>query len=488
MKNYAETSFVKNSFFNVVYKILHMLFPLVSTAYVSHILLAEGVGKVSYAQNIAQYFVILAPLGIVNYGTREIAKVRAKPECTNQLFSELFIINARSTLFCSLCYYALVLLMPAFAGERMLYCVTGLPILLNVFQVEWFYQGHEEYVYIALRSMGMKVLSFLLIICFVRDSQDYPIYALIYSIGIAGNYIFNIVNLHRRKVQLIFADLQLSRHMKAIIILVCSNLAIELYTLLDTTMLGMLCSEREVGYYANSVRVVRMVVSLIGAMGSVLLPRLSYYHAHDMQDECNRLIRKVTMVILYFCIPCGIGIFVLAEKLVPFLFGVSFLPAVDTVRIGTGIIFVLAFSNLFGTQVLLTYGQEKKLLLCTLLGACSNVIANTVLIPCYQQNGAMAASVISETLVTLSTILFARKYIALHIPLAFCMKSVAAGVVMGGVVWLSAGLGLPPGVSLAVSIFAGAASYFIASLLLKNEIVEEMWGMLRRKATYWRKE
>ena len=63
-KHMTEKSLVKNAFYNVVYKCLNVLFPLVSIMYVSRVLLPTGVGKVASAQNIIAYFVILASLGL----------------------------------------------------------------------------------------------------------------------------------------------------------------------------------------------------------------------------------------------------------------------------------------------------------------------------------------------------------------------------------------------------------------------------------------
>ena len=96
----------QNSVYNVIYKLLDALFPLVSAAYLGRVLMSDGVGKVAYAQNIAQYFVLAASLGIPNYGIREIARRRKDEEQTKELFSSLFFINLISTLICTALYYA----------------------------------------------------------------------------------------------------------------------------------------------------------------------------------------------------------------------------------------------------------------------------------------------------------------------------------------------------------------------------------------------
>ena len=96
----TEKSLSKNAFYNVVYKCLNVLFPLVSIMYVSRVLLPTGVGRVASAQNIIAYFVILASLGLPIYGVKKIAEFRDNKKECSKVFSELFIINAISTLLC----------------------------------------------------------------------------------------------------------------------------------------------------------------------------------------------------------------------------------------------------------------------------------------------------------------------------------------------------------------------------------------------------
>lgn len=481
LESNKQNSVAKNVIYSVIYRVINMAFPLVTAVYVSHVLQASGVGKVGTAQNIVQYFVLLAPLGIANYGTREIARIRDNKLETEKLFSELFLINTVSSLFCIFAYYNMILGLDYFAPERKLYAVAGIPIVLNLINVEWFYHGYEDYGYIAIRSITVKLLSLFAIICFVRSQDDYLIYALIYTLGIAGNYVFNAVNLLRRGIRFSWKEISITKHLSPIFFLLCSNIAIELYTLLDTTMLGYLCEDSVVGYYTNSIKLVKIVVSLIGAIGSVLLPRLSYYRNKNMLDACNNLINQIIQVMLFFAIPCGIGVAVLAAPLVKVLFGTSFLPAVSTVRIATILIYVLGFSNLFGTQVLLTFNQERKLLVCTCIGAASNILLNSVLIPLFYHNGAVIASVVSECLVTLFTILFSRKYIHIQVPSVFLLKTgVSAGIMSLCVVAASAMI-TSELVCLLASIMLGGATYILSGLLLRNPLIMEAIHILESR-------
>ena len=463
-----EKSLAINAAFNSIHKVINLIFPIVSSIYVSHILLASGIGRIGIAQNMVQYFVVIAPLGIPNYGTREIAKVRDNLSKTNKLFTELSLINFISTCICLLFYYTSILSVGRFASERLLYIVCGIPIICNLFNIEWFFQGQEEYVYISIRNIIVKLISLVLILVFVRDSSDYNIYALIYACGLGANHVFNVIRLRRFNLKLDFSKLNIRRHLRPITILLCSTIAIELYTLLDTTMLGVMTSEEVVGYYANSIKLNKIVVGLIAAIAGVLLPRLSYYHKNGLQKKCSELVSTITNLMIFLVLPAATGIFLLADNIVPLFFGKSFLPAVLTTRIGVGIVLVLGFSNLFGTQVLLTYDKEKILLLATILGASSNMCMNALLIPRLQQNGAIIASVVSETLVTIITYIAAKKYLTISIDLFACVKSVIGCAIMSGGIILVKQFEYGYLFTTFISIFIGVIIYIGVNIIFKN--------------------
>lgn len=463
-------SVFKNSLASVLYRLVNMVFPLVTTVYVSHILLADGIGRVGFAQNIVQYFVLIAPLGIVNYGTREIAKVREEKHKSDVLFTELFILNLISTVICSAIYYWAILYTD-WIGDKLLFSITGLQIVLNIANVEWYYQGQEKYVYIAARSIAVKCLSLIAMLLFVKSPDDYIIYALIYVLGIGGNHIFNIINLRNTGLKMSFSGLSIKTHLKPVFVLLASNLAIEVYVLLGTTLLGLWCSDQTVGYYTNATKLSKMVVGLIAAIGSVLLPRLSNQARHGELDACRKLVDNITMIMLFFAIPCGAAMLILAEELVVVLFGHSFVPAITTVRILSVLVYVLGFSNLYGTQVLLTFNQEKKLLICTLIGAISNFVFNIFLIPAYYHNGAAVATIISESLVTLCTFYFAKKHINISFDFIFLCKTALSTIIMLFVVWFVKSIVSNSIICLIVSFFAGIIVYLGVNLILKNPLV-----------------
>lgn len=477
-----DASFIKNSIYNVAYKLLNAIFPLISIIYASHIILANGIGLVSSAQNIAQYFVIAASLGIPLYGAKHIARAKDDNKRTSKTFSELFVINLISTLICTTLYYLLINNIIFSKNGKILYDIIGIHIILNIFNIDWFYQGTEKFKYIVKRDFIVKAIALILLFIFVQSPNDYLNYAIIYIIATAGNYIFNMLHLKRSGISLVLSDLKLKKHLKPLFILFGTVIAIELYTLLDTTMLTIFCPSENVGYYTNTSKMIKVLITIITAIGGTLLPRLSYNRQNNKIADCEKIINTVLSVLVYLFLPCGLGVFLLSDLLVPILFGQTFIPAILTLKIAVLLIYALGFSNLFGTQVLLAFDCEKKLFICTLIGAASNIIINLILIPLYQQNGAMTASVISETLVTLFTFYFSCKFIKYHLNFPFIIKTIISCLLMSLTIlilrhFISASI-----CAIVLSTAIGALVYFLSGILIHNEVTIHLFALIKSRS------
>ena len=336
-----KKSLVKNSIFNMIYKGFTALFPLITTSYISRVLLPAGVGRVGYANTIVAYFVLIASLGIPTYGVKAIAQSGETKEGRSRTFWELFFINLAATLMCIVAYYVFVDNFPHFADRKLLFQIMGLMLVLNIFNIDWFYQGMEEYSYIATRSIIVKILSFVAMLLFVKKAKDYVIYAFILCVATAGNNLLNAWNL-RKYIGKPDVGLHPGRHLKPVLILLASTIATEIYTMLDTIMLEYYHGETCVGYYSNPVKIVRMTYTVVIALVAVFYPRISYHYKQKEYDRCNELLSRGFKIMLLLALPCTVGIGITAEYIVPFLFGEAFLPSIGTLRILS--VLVLVFS------------------------------------------------------------------------------------------------------------------------------------------------
>ena len=232
-------SLAKNSLYNVLYRLLNIIFPFITSIYVARVLGADGIGKVAAAQNIVSYFTIFASMGIPTYGIKLIAQFKVKSKESSKAFSELFVINFILSVVCSIAYYILIFMVPYFEGKHLLYSVTGFSLILNIINVDWFYQGIQEYRYIAIRSLIIKIVALGALIFLVKGTQDYVVYAFITSAALVGNYLFNILKLPQY-IKFELKNIRLAEHLKPIFSLFIACLAAEIYVLADTTMLDIM--------------------------------------------------------------------------------------------------------------------------------------------------------------------------------------------------------------------------------------------------------
>lgn len=484
-----KKSLAKNSIFNMAYKGFTALFPLITTSYVSHVLLPSGVGKVSYANTIAAYFVLIASLGLPSYGVKAIAQSNTDKEQRSRTFLELFSINFIATVLCTIAYYLFVNNFAHFADRRALFNIMGLLLILNIFNIDWFYQGMEEYVYISVRSFIVKILSFVLMLIFVKDESDYLIYALILCIATAGNNLWNAWNLRRyismggigftKRSGQSRAGLQLGRHMRPVMILLASAIATDIYTMLDTVMLEYYFGDTCVGYYSNAVKIVRMTYTVVIALVAVFYPRISLCYKQKDYETGNALINRGTQILLLLALPCVSGLFTTAEYVVPLLFGAAFSPAISTLQILSVLILIFSIAYFLGHIILTATGMERMILRATVTGALVNVCANFALIPVLKQDGAAIASVLSELAVTAILLFYARKYYTLRLGRQYLLTLAGALAVMTAVVVvmkLILGTGRPWMVL--IVIVAAAFSYFVVLTLLRNEVMLEFWKKL----------
>ncbi|PEQ95218.1 O-unit flippase [Bacillus sp. AFS006103] len=474
-----EKSLFKNMIYSIVYKLLNVVFPLASASYISNILLAEGVGKVAYAQNIASYFVVVAALGIPAYGVREIARIKKDKNMSNKLFSELFLINAFSTAFFCIIYFTMIYSYKLFETRLELYIIFGLLLLFNFINVDWFYQGKEEYGYIAARSFIIKILSLASMFLFVKDENDYLVYAIITCLATGGNYIFNIINL-RKYVRFTLKNLDFTKHIKPIFILLASTIATELYSKVDITLLGIFAGDVETGYYSNAIKLINMVIILTTAITSVFLPRLSYYFESD-RNRFNEMVNQGVKLILFIALPCFGGIILVSNWMVPILFGNSFLPIVVTIRILSCLILIKSLGDILVYQVIISTNKEKLFPIVYSITALLNILLNWFLIPRYFQDGAAIASVISELTGNIILFMVSRKAIKLKFSRRYLLSILSGMIGMVIVVLSINNLSNSVPVNFIASILMGSFVYFGLNLILKNEIMYLLVTKLKRK-------
>ena len=474
-----QKSLAKNSIYNIIYTVANILFPFVISIYVSRILLPVGVGKVASAQNIASYFVTLAALGLPSYGVREFAKVRDNKAERDKLFTELLVLNIISTTLAVVGFFVLVFINAGFNGEWVLYGACGLAIFFNYLNIDWMYNGLEEYGYITGRSLAIKGISLLALFLFVKTRQDYVAYALISSLATGGNYIFNVI--HARKfVKIRLSGIKLIKHLKPVLLIACIIFLSTIYNKIDVTMLNMMATDESVGYYSYAQKTVNMVLTMANAVTAALLPRLSYYYEND-REGFYRLLDKGFQILCLMTLPLAVGMALVAEQTVQFLYGEAFAPAALTIQLMCPLILIKGFGDLFCYQLVYSTKSEKIILPAAASASIINVITNAALIPTLLQNGAVVASVISEFVTNAIQFVYMKKKVKFNVNWKSLITGIFSTAVMSICVLGLKLLELPNTIGLIVEVGCGTLVYIAINLIMKNALIFEMIQKFKTK-------
>ena len=475
----SQKSITSNSIFYFLYTVLNVLFPFITGIYVARILLVSDIGEIEAARNLAQYFVILAFLGIPTYGLREIAKNRENKDKLNKLYSELLIINAISTFVFLIAYLILIFSVPLYKNNLQLYLITGIAIALNFINNSFLYEGLEEFKFISIRNLIFKSISFLLLIIFVRKKEDYLIYALLTVIGIASNYVINIISAPKF-VHFTLKGLNLKRHLKPIFYLVFVNLAIEIYSLIDVTMLNIFASKESITYYSYASKIYKIFIQVLNTVTIVLVPRITLYYKNLEKDKFNELISKGLKIILILSLPLCVGIFFTSDYLCSLIYGESYLKSAQVLKILAFALPLAPTGYLLGSRILLVTNNENKMIYAVGLGALFNVVGNLILIYYYQEIGASIATLISEFIVMITYIFLAKKNFKLKRIFSSFIKVIFALIIV--IIYLSSLTLLKNALLKTVSQILGTLIiYFGLLLVLKEEIVTLQFNKIKER-------
>ncbi len=375
------------------------VFPLIAFPYVSRILLPIGTGKVAFANSLISYFNIFAQLGIPIYGIRACAMVRDDREELTRTAHELLAIN----LIMSIISYAMLalalLFLPRLRNERTLYIVVSFTILLTAIGMEWIYKALEQYVYITVRSVVFKFIALLAMFLLIHKQSDYVIYGGLTILAASASNVLNFANVHKYIDMKPVGGYHIRRHLKPAATFFAVSCAITIYTRLDTVMLGFMTTDADVGYYNAAVKIKMILVSLVTSLGTVLLPRASYYIQNNRMDDFKGIIRKAINFVFLSASPLTLYFILFAREGIYFLSGFAYEKSIVPMQIIMLTLLLIGITNMLGIQVLVPMGKEKMVLYATAAGGIVDVALNMILIPRYVSAGAAAGTLAAEIVV-----------------------------------------------------------------------------------------
>ena len=474
-----KTKTVKLNFIlNFLRMTIGSLFIVLTTPYITRILGPESLGKVEYVNSIITYFTFFSILGIPNYGLREVARLRDDKEKLSKLIIELSIIIF---LITTITYSILIFFI--FYGKVLIqlkeiaFILSANLIFINI-GYEWFYKGIEDQLYITKRFLFIRAISFILLFIIIKGKNDYLGYAFIIVLIESGSNILNFINLKKyitlKKINL--KELEIIKHLKPIFIIFFATIATKVYSELDSVMIGNI-SKRAVGIYTTPNKLIKLILTAVTALGSILLPRISNCLEKKDYNKANMYINYSLNYIFFISLPISVFLFLLADNIIYVFAGSQFYDSVIVMKILSIIPILIGVSF----QLLYPLNLERYYTYSTVLAAIINFIFNYFMIPKYLEKGAAIGTVMAEAIAMGMLILLSRKYLKKINFFSFQrMKYFLASIVMGLIIILIKKIQLKIMDELLLSIFGGGFIYFLSLFLMKESYLIETWKFIKK--------
>ena len=482
-----KSNITKNYIYNLVYQILVIIMPIITTPYLSRVLGAEGMGIYGYDISIVTYFTLLGALGLTIYGQREIAYVQDDRKLRSKIFWELVILRFITVsisvvifLF-SFCIY----------GENTFYFrILILELLATALDISWFFQGIEEFKKVVIRNFVIKMVSIMLIFLFVKQQTDLWKYFTIY---VCSNFLGNATFWIKLRKYIDFIKVKLrdiKKHLKGAIALFVPQIASSIYTVLDKTMLGAIVPDiSEVGYYEQSQKIIKLVLTIITTIGIVMVPRIANTYAQGDRKKINEYMRKTFNFIWFFSLPIMFGIIAISTKFVPWFFGTGYEKVADLMMLSSPIIVFISLSTIIGQQYLITTQKQNIRTVAIIIGAVINVVLNLILLKKYASLGAVISTVVAEFMIVFIEVVYIVKNKLLEMRDIFygCIKYLIVSIVMFLIVY-QVQERLPISImNTFLEVFVGMVVYLVILLIIRDKFLFDNVISKLKKIKFYKK-
>ena len=469
---------IRNYLYNVGYQVLAIIVPLITSAYVSRVLRPEGVGANAFTNSIIQYFILFASMGIGYYGNRQIAYVRDNRTKMAKTFWEIQIVKTIMTLV-SIIAFEIFLIFYTRQFDYML--AQSLNLIAVAFDISWFYEGVENFKVTVLKNSLVKIVSMIAIFLFIKGPYDVTLYIVVLALSTLLGNLTLWPDIYRDLPKVKIRSLNPWIHFLPMAELFIPQIATQVYVQLNRTMLGVMVNETASGYYQYSDNLIKLILALVTATGTVMLPHVANAVSHGNMKKVNQMLYKSFDFVSAVAIPMMFGLAAISLTLAPKYYGPGYDPVGPAMMIESIVILMIAWSNVLGVQYLLPIHHQKQFTISVTVGAIVNIILNFPLIHFYGLNGAMWSTVLSEISVTLYQLIAVRGLLSYRTLFNSLWKYLVSGVVMFlPVFWMNTHL-KDSWLMMGIEVIVGVMIYTVMVIILRAPIVGQAKQLIKEK-------
>ncbi|MBU3745439.1 MAG: hypothetical protein FGM61_13000, partial [Sediminibacterium sp.] len=282
---------------------------------------------------------------------------------------------------------------------------------------------------------------------------------LIVVFSILGNQILScILSLRITRFQL--QQLQFKKHVKPLFFLFSTTLAASIYTMLDTVLLGFLADNHSVGLYTASIKLVKLTIPIVTAMGVILIPSITRYFEAGAQEKLQELLTTSFEFLIFFAIPVSAALALLAPECILVFSGNQFTGSIPVMQILSLLPILIGFGHFYCFQILLPAGKTQHIFYAVLGGVIICLVLNVLLVPHWKSIGAAIANVATECVVTAGYIYYMRRFFKPTLPWKYALHSITACLTFIPIIYWTRQLHVLPILTLLIAALLCSVTFF----------------------------
>lgn len=373
-----QKSLFKNTIYKSILSLFNIVIPIIIGPYIVRLLDVELYGIYNKVYSEFQVFLTFASFGIYTYGVREISKIRDDKEKLSKLFTNLCLISFITNITVMI-IYILYSLFTSSGITTTIYLIMIIQIIGNIFYIEFVNEALENYKFITIKTIIVKIFYFVSLLLLVRKSDDILIYSIIICLTVFLNNIISFIYA-KKHIKFNFENIEIKKYLKPMLLILIIANADMLYSQLDRVMLGKLVNDVSVTHYYIPYYIVSTVVAIPYSIINVSIPRLSYIVKNQSKEEYMSLLRKTLSSLLFLIIPMCMGMLVLSEEIIYIYAGDKYSTIYTVLIAACAIRIIISIESVFTHLVMYPNNQERQLLKICLGFGVLNLIFNLVLV------------------------------------------------------------------------------------------------------------
>lgn len=457
-----------NIFYSCATQLLAIIVPLITSPYISRVLLPNNLGIYTYIDSVSQIICVLGSIGLTNYGIREIAYAKNDKNKRSIIFFEIMIIRF-VMLVISYAFYCLFMKGTQYEIYSLYQIIWFIGSFLDII---WLFNGMEDFKTVVIRNLIVKVVTVILIFSLVKAPSDLVKYILL----IGACQVLATVLCYKNIKSIIclpdFHELHPTRHLLPTLKIALPQAVTLIYYQMDKVMLEYLLNEPSIlAYYDLADKIVKIPVTAITAVSTVMLPKSSKYFIGDDSEGLTNSIQSTIDFSILLIFPMCLGLMSIANGFVPWFYGDNYLPVSSIIISLCPVIIARGLSSISSDQYLVPTKNTKYLTISSVFSAVINVIVNYITIPIMGVYGAVLGTIVAEFSVTTIQFHYMRKQISIKGMTKNILKYSIFSIICCSVsilIWFALGNHIYTTVS---QMIAAIIVYLVLLLITKDRLV-----------------